>query len=205
MSKDAAGTPRKIPAKILVTNVSQKRGGAGKFLDPGESYGNKVIGPGRSMTFDCPGGVLPDVIQIWGADCAVYDASNGVEVFGHAGGEITPGSVAPVREMAATYDGDPKSDSFLDEEEPDLDGAVDAIMPSHLVGQSPRERTGPISGDLRQQQVRAKVSIGKRSDEVIGGELSPIPGDRPHDLDNSAQYTIKAPRVQHVGSVIGKK
>ena len=44
MSKDAAGTPRKIPAKILVTNVSQKRGGAGKFLDPGESYGNKVIG-----------------------------------------------------------------------------------------------------------------------------------------------------------------
>lgn len=199
MSKTSAETPHKVPTKILVTNVSQKFGGAGMFLDPGEAYGNKILGPGRSMHLDCPGGVLPDLLQIWGKNVAVYDASNGMEVLGHVSGELTPGIVAPLREMAGQIDGDPKKgEFFLDEEEPDLDGAIDAVMPSHMAG--------PISGDLRQQSgPRAKVSLGSRSDEVVGGELSPIPGDRPRDLDNSQQYTIKAPRAQHVGGIVGKK
>lgn len=194
-----AGSPRKTVTKILVTNTSQKRGGAGLFLDPGEAYGNKIIGPGRSMTFDCPGGHLPDILQVWGDNVSVYDALSGSEVLGASDGELTPGVVSPVREMAGAYDGDPKHDDFLlEEEEPDFADAREAVLTSQMAG--------PIAGDLRQQSApRAKVSLGSRSDEVVGGELSPIPGDRPRDLDNSQQYTIKAPRAQHVGGIIGKK
>jgi hypothetical protein len=202
---NASKAPRaKIPAKIMVTNITHKNGGAGVFLDPGEVYGNKILGPGRSMTFDCVGGVLPDVLEVWGNMVAVYDAEKGTEVLGAGGGELTPGTVSPVREMAGAVDGDPKDDDFLEDEEPNLDSAIDAVMPG---GQMPAERTGPISGDLRQQAPppRARVSLGSRSDEVIGAELSPIPGDRPRDLDNSQQYTIKAPRANHVGGIIGKK
>lgn len=202
MSKDVSGARPQVPAKILVTNISQKRGGAGLFLDPGEAYGNKILGPGRSMQFDCVGGVLPEILHVWGDNVAVYDASSGSEVLGPSNGDLTPGVVSPVREMAGALDGDPKNDDFLYEEEPDFSDAREAVMPSHLAG----ERTAPISGDLRQQSApRAKVSLGTRNDEVVGGELSPIPGDRPRDLDNSQQYTIKAPRTQHVGGVIGKK
>lgn len=208
MSKNALGEKPKVPAKILVTNISQRHGGAGLFLDPGEAFGNRILGPGRSMTFDCPGGVLPDLLQIWGKNVAIYDASSGIEVLSPSNGELSPGLVAPVREMAAAIDGDPKRDDFLDDELPGLDemkNAQDAVMPGLVAGQSPRELRGPIAGDLRQQAPRAKVSLGTRNDEIVGGELSPIPGDRPRDLDNSAQYTIKAPRAQHVGGVIGKK
>lgn len=203
MTKTEKAEQPKPPTKIVVTNISNQRGGAGLFLDPGEDYGNRIIGPGRSMTFDCPGGVLPDILHVWGNNVVVHNALDGMEIGAPAGGELSPGMVSPVREMAGALDGDPKRDDFLDEEEPDFADAVDAIMPSQMAS----ERVGPISGDLRQQSggARAKVSLGSRSDEVVGGQLSPIPGDTPRDLDNSQQYTIKAPRTQHVGSIIGKK
>lgn len=206
MSKEEQAARPKIPAKIMVTNITQKFGGAGEFLDPGEKYGNRILGPGRSMQLDCPGGVLPEVLEVWGRRVSVHDATTGIEVLGTSG-ELTPGSVSPVREMAGDVDGDPKKDDFLEDEEPNMDEmehALEARMPGTFGG----ERTGAISGDLRQQSgpgQRARVSLGSRNEEVVGGEISPIPGDRPRDLDNSAQYTIKAPRAQHVGGIIGKK
>lgn len=202
---NANAQSHKVPTKIVVTNITQKAGGAGYFLDPGEGYGNKIIGPGRSMTFDCPGGHMPDILQVWGNAVTVHDASNGVEILGSGGGELSPGLVSPVREMAGERDLDPDNEDFLNDEEPSLDEAIDANMPNRLAGHSPNERGGPIAGDLRQQSSRTKVSLGTRTDEVVGGELSPIPGDRPRDLDNSQQYTIKAPRANHVGGIVGKK
>jgi hypothetical protein len=179
--------------KVLVTNVTQRNGGAGFFLDPGEKYGNKLLGPGRSMYFDCVGGHMPDFISHWGDAITVHDATSGDVLVGPASGELTPKAVSPVREMTGT------DDDFLDEE-PSLDEAQEAFMPHRLT----EESTAPIRGDISQMsKPRAKVSLGSRGDETIGASLSPIPGDIPRDLDDSSKYTIKAPRSHAVGAVIG--
>lgn len=191
MSEKTARTA--APTKVLVTNITQKNGGAGYFLDPGEAYGNKLIGPNRSMTVDCPGGHIPEFVQTWGDAVTVHDASTGDLMAGPAAGEISPATLSPVREMTGSQD-----DDFLnDEGDFDLNDARDAFMP---------EQSRPISGDLSQMsKPRARVSLGTRSDEVVGGEISPIPGDRPRSLDDSEKYTVRAPRSHAVGAVIGKK
>jgi hypothetical protein len=181
---------RKRLEKVVVTNVSNRKGGAGRFLDPGKDHGNRLFGVGRSMTFDCPGGILPEMIKTWGDDCTVHDALDGTEVLGTVNGELTPAKLTPAHEL--------QNREFMEDEEPNLKDAVDAALPKNSFG--------PIAGDLRQQvHPRVKITEGHQDDEVIGGELSPIPGDRPRDLDNSQQYTVRAPRGQHVGGIIGKK
>lgn len=197
---DAQEAKKPAVTKILVTNVTQRNGSAGHFLDPGEAFGNKLLGPGRSMYFDCVNGHLPDIIERWGDAVTVHDAASGDALSGPVAHEISRGVVSPVREMTGTQDG--VEDDFMDGEELNLDDAVQAVIPSRLTD----ERTAPIAGSLRQQQApRARVSLGSRNEEVIGGEISPIPGDRPRNLDDTERFTVKAPRSHAVGAVIGKK
>lgn len=182
--------------KIRVTNITrQTQGGNGKILDPGDKFGNRLISSGHSMTFDCIDGVMPDCVSDWLEKnfVRVHNASDGTLVAGPSNGEITATSITPAREVVAS-----KFDKNLDDEENfDLDDALEATLPDEI--------TKPISGDLRQQSVpktRARVSLGTREEKSSGSDLSPIPGDRPRSVDDSEQFTIKAPRSHAVGSVV---
>lgn len=196
-----------LPSKLKVTNITRKLGGAGKFLDPGSDFGNVLIAPGKSMLFTAIDGTVPPQIQYWVEKgyVSVHNAATGDLLHGEiASGEITPGNISPVREATAPSLEKSDIDALFDEE-PDLNDALEAVMPEGIEG------TGPIKGDIRQLSQppiqRAKVSMGRREEEVIGGELSPIPGDRPRNLDDTEKFTVRAPRSHAVGGVIssGKK
>jgi hypothetical protein len=188
--------------KIRVTNVSRRGGGAGRFLDPGEKYGNKLIGPGYSMIFDIPDGVMPDVLEVWGKDAAVHNASSGELLAGPIAGELSPAQLTPARAASASED-----DPFGNEEDDiDLTDARDAFLPGNRQPQNEPMRA--ITPDTRQhsgQAQRAKITLGTRDEEHVGQDISPIPGDRPRSVDDSDKFTVKAPRSHAVGSVIGKK
>lgn len=189
MSLDSVKT-----TKIRVTNITKGReGGRGMFLDPGEKYGNKLIAPGHTMLFDTPNGSLPECVETWKERgfISVHDANTAELLAGPLSGEISPGILNPVRPATKSQD-----ESHLDDNDPfgedlmDFDSAKEAIL----------EHTAPVD----QSPHRIKVSLGRSEEEVIGGEISPIPGDRPRDLDGGTA-TIKAPRSHAVGAVIGKK
>lgn len=190
----------KALTKIRVTNITRNKNSAGKFLDPGTEHGNKLIAPGRSILFDCPGGHIPECVQSWKDKdfVSIHNAVDGELISGPIGGEISPGLVSPLREASGTQDFHGSDENDLFDEEPNLNDAMEAAMPSRL----PFENTKPIKGDLRQG---AHVSLGSR-DEGSSGDLgrSPIPGETPRDLDNTAAFTVKAPRSHAVGQIVGK-
>jgi len=194
----------KRPTKIRVTNITRNPGAC--FLDPGEKYGNKLIAPGHSMFFDCPNGNYPECTDAWiqNKQVRIEDANSGTLLSGAPiSGEITPGLVSPVRPMSGSRDDD--MDPF-GEDDINLDDAREAVLPGQLAGHSPVENRAPMRPDTRQMQGNARVSLGTRDEgNVVAGELSPIPGDRPRSVDESDKFTIKAPRSHSVGAVIGKR
>lgn len=191
--------PKARPVKIKVVNTTKRLGGVGHFLDPGETFGNKIIGPGYSMLFDCPGGAYPGCVEDWldKGSVVVYDAVSGDVVDGAPlAGDVTRGVIAPVREMNGYQD-----DDLFGEDDLDLGAAREASMPEQTT-----ENTMPIQGELAQQHhPRTRVTRGRLDEEIVGGEISPIPGDRPRSVDDSEKFTVKAPRASHVGGVIGKR
>jgi hypothetical protein len=194
--------------KIRVTNITRQKYPAGQFLDPGKTFGNKLISPGRAMIFDCPDGHIPDIVAQWAEEgkVAIHNAMDGAVIMGPIGGEITPGTVAPVHQVTRKSLEQHDIDELFNEE-PDLADALEATMPEGL----PFEKTRAMSPDTRQMQTplqnSARVSLGKRDEgsQVQHTEISPIPGDRPRSIDDSDKFTIKAPRSHAVGSVIGKR
>ena len=134
-------------SKIRVTNITRSHGGGmGRFLDPGEEFKNKLIAPGHSMLFDCPGGMQPDCIEHWKQQgwITIHNAETGGVLSGPVSGEITPGILNPVRPATGHMDDD------LFDAEPDLNDAREATI----------ENTSPIKGDISQS--RARVSLGTR-------------------------------------------
>lgn len=189
----------KAPTKVRVTNITKRAGGPGHFLDPGDKFGNRMIAPGHSMLFECKDGHVPDCVDEWLATNSVMveDAMNGNLIAGPVSGEISPGQISPVREMTGADD----DDDLFGENDIDLNEAREAQFPGNDII---TENTDPIRGNISQQR-RARVSLGSR-DEGSGGQgLSPIPGDIPRSVDESDQFTIKAPRSHSIGTVIGKK
>lgn len=63
-----------------------------------------------------------------------------------------------------------------------------------------KEARLPANGELQPTAQGAKVSLSL--EDQGNAEHSPIPGDKPRSIDNSDQFTVKAPRTQGVGAVI---
>lgn len=185
---------------IRVTNITNRNAPAGEMLDMGEDFKGVVIAPGRSKILRPPGGQVPDFLMDWVArgKVVIHDGSSGDSLGSGAeyGTDLTPKRVAPVREA----NGEQDLDNNEIDGEPDLseEEAVEAAMP----------RAGAVLGRMQgtEQAPRARVELGMSegtgADEVIGGELTPLPGERPRDIDNAQNFTVKAGRQRGPGAVI---
>jgi hypothetical protein len=174
-----------------VTNITHQTNPPGFFLDPGETFGNRILGATKSMLVEYQH-ELPDIFQEWAKKhwVTIHDAKDGSVLAGPIAGEITPGAVSPVREMSGADD--------LEDDEPDLADAREAVLTRATPGHAPDTRQV-------QEQPKVRVTLGTETEShsVLG--MSPIPGDRPRSIDDSEKFTIKAPRSQGVGGVLGGK
>lgn len=173
-----------------IKNVSNiQTGGRGHFLDLGVELGGKHIAVGKSidLTAESPQH-LPECIQNW-ADknwIRVIDVSNpeGPVISGlGVGGELTPSSINPISEA---------NDDMFDEDI-DLTNAQEARIP---------EQTKPIMGDINQMS-KTKVSEAM-AEERVSTDVSPLPGEKPREIDNASQFSVKAPRSNQPGGVISR-
>ena len=178
-----------------ITNVSNiSTQSRGFFLDLGVDNGGKHIGVGQQIVLEAKTyDLLPGCIHDWAKQSFIrvvdLDKEGGVVVGGFpVGGELTPGTVNPISEARGEDDMDG---------EPDLSDAVDARTPSV-------EHTGPIAGDMSQMSgIKTRITDAA-AEERYSKDLSPIPGETPKNLDDTEQFTVRAPRSKHPGSVIGK-
>lgn len=188
---------------VNVTNIAT--GGRGHFLQMGEEiYKNKIIAVGASFVVQAEQYEhLPHYIMEW-ADknwIKVHDLdAQGDSSFVaglRAGGEITPSSVNPIKEMKSRdidKFGVDRDDSYDGDEEINFSDAVEVKLPDT------HENTRPINQSTS-QMTNAKISPSMQ-EERHSTDLSPIPGERPVELDNSEKFTIKAPRAHQQGSVV---
>jgi hypothetical protein len=172
--------------RIKILNTSANVKPPGIILD----YNGNLIRPGRHVNVSVE--VIDECLENWinqgMAQVKTIDSSV----------QLTPQLPAAAQVVTAgTKIAEVASESFDDDEfEFDPTTAVEAMPPEH---------TGPLKPDLRQQQGRAKISLGTTSTETVAANqegLSPLPGDQPVELGNASAFTVKAPRHQGVGRVI---
>lgn len=202
-------------AVFKIVNVTHTINPPGRFLSlPPTNPDNKndhgrLVGTGKSVMIEAGSQhALPDQLQTWAKRgwIKIYDADSMSQVGGapNVVGEIIQGTGSPVREISADK-ADRDHEYDIDEIEPDVTSAREASLP---IQQGGKTSFGAHMPDTRQDagpQMRGKVSLGmetERFDPNVEDQLSPIPGDRPVSVDESAQFTIRAPRKNHVGSVI---
>lgn len=167
--------------KLRIRNVTGINTPVKKILDPGEKFGNITILSGRYMFLDADPKALPPPFDQWEVEgfISVQDATTGDEYSAPIGGEITRSALNPFSEVK----GEDEDELFGD---PDIGEAVDAVLPGNLkLGTTP----GSHSPDIQQG---ARVSFGLETKNQ-STDTSPIPGDRPRSVDNSDQFTVRAP------------
>lgn len=174
-----------------VVNITNHVRPPGHFLDSGKENGDRLIGVGKSITIQAQSADhLPEYVRSWldKGYVRVYKSDGTLlESAPPMAGELSPGSVGPIREMSAEV-----YDNGFYEDEPDLSAAVPAAMP---------ERMAPIIQSTAQSSPssRVRVSLGSENEGVPAGEISPIPGDRPRSVDDSDKFSVKAQRGAHLG------
>jgi hypothetical protein len=173
-----------------ITNVSniatQSRG---HFLDMGVENGGQFIPVGASIVLPAAKQeLLPACVHAW-AKAGLIRISDVENSEAHVGGlspNLTPSSINPVSEAAAS--------DMLHDDEVDLSVAQEAKMPI-------TESTGPIDQSPSQG---AKIQDAM-AEERHSTDISPIPGDKPVELGDAKDFTVKAPRSREQGSVIKSK
>jgi len=177
-----------------VTNVTNLAlGSRGHFLQMDETYQNRTIPVGGNIVLKAEFyELLPQYIQEWAAKnwVRLYDMT-AVEGDGYiaglrAGGEITPSSINPIKEM--------KGSDLIEDDEVDLTEAFEAELKTS-------ESTGPIVESTSQMQPSVKITQALQ-EERHSHDLSPIPGETPKTLDDSEKFTVRAPRSKQPGSVV---
>lgn len=214
--------------RIRVINTSQLKSHGGMFLDMGEDHKNFLIAVNKFWQGEVTS--VPQHVLEWQEQglARVVNADTGVDLGTIQSAQMTPGQLSPFREMPGI---DPKGQDPFDEDEPDLTTAVDAVLPplpagagraalgparrgaapgpGQVEGAHMPERPGRPAIAPHHQYDRARASQGvatvDTSQVETNNELSPIPGEVPHSLDNSAAFTIKAPRYVGPGAVISTK
>lgn len=184
--------------QIRVTNITNEITPAGEFIDLGPSFGNYLLRAGASWQGEV-GEAVPQLFIQWAAKgkVRVVRASDQEPMYGPVA-DITPKTVSPFREMNSAQDS-------IDEEEPDLEEAVEAALP---VQTGSRGSHLPSTEQVYNAAPKVRVSLGETANEVgkaVDTDISPIPGDRPRSVDDSDKFTVKAPNYQAVGAVVGKR
>jgi hypothetical protein len=183
--------------QIRVTNITNEITPAGEFIDLGPSFGNYLLRAGASWQGEV-GESVPQLFIEWATKgkVRVVRASDQEPMYGPVA-DITPKTVSPFREMNSVQDS-------IDEEEPDLEEAVEAALP---VQTGSRGSHMPSTEQVYAAAPKVRVSLGETVNDVnvVDNDISPIPGDRPRNVDNSDKFTVKAPSYQAVGGVVGKR
>lgn len=180
-----------------VTNIAT--GSRGHFLQMDEElHKNKMIPVGGQYILKAeryehlPAYVMDWAEQNW---IKVHDMDaekgDGYVAGLRMSGEITPSSINPIKEM--------KSQDIMmnEEEEIDLNEAFEAKLPDTS------ESTKPILESIAQSH-SPKISQAMQ-EERHSTDLSPLPGEKPVELDDSSKFTVKAPRSRQPGSVVKTK
>lgn len=177
-------TQKKRYRIVNTTNID----GRGSFLDLGSEHQGIILPAGKSTSLELA--YIPQLLMDWAEQgkIKIYDAETGEAAAGTSAVDISRGAVAPVGEVSA-------SEFDIGEDEPDLNEAIPAALPSRANGAHMPDNA---------QQSRAKVTLGHENEEYPSDEISPIPGDRPRSIDDSAKFTVKAPRAQGVGGILGR-
>jgi hypothetical protein len=152
--------------QLKISNNTHNIRQPGHFLDAGN---NRLFGAGKSIVIDAEAAnKLPEPFAGWQAKqwIAVHAVEDTSVVA--APGDITPGSLSPVSEVS-------QSESDLDEI-PDTKDAVEANTDAAIMQAE--------GGHLVDNSQSANVSLGE----------SPIPGEKVRSVDDSGDFTVKAPR-----------
>ena len=172
----------------IVNITAQTEKTRGHFLDLGVAYGNKNIPAGRSIVLEAKNvNLLPECVldwqkKRWAAVEALTEEATASVVEQPANNEITPKTVSPVTEAA--------DDDFDDVP------ALSEAVPAKLSG----ENTAPVDGSTA-QMATAKITEAA-AEERYSTDLSPIPGATPRNVDNTDEFTVRAPNAEMPGSVI---
>lgn len=176
-----------------ITNVTNlATGSRGHFLQMDVEHANKMIPVGGQVILKADRYEhLPQYIMSWADKNYVkvhdLDKENGHIAGFKLDGEITPSSINPIREMNSL-------DIDMEEDEIDLSGAFEAKLPDTI------EKTAPINQNIDQM---SKVKISQAmQEERVSSDLSPIPGEKPVEIDNSSHFTVKAGRSKQPGSIV---
>lgn len=169
--------------RIINTTAALKQPGFG--LEFGGNYiaANRPLG----LVLDLP--VIPAILEEWKSKgwARLEDATEQTPLSKPGEADVTRGTV--VQEVAATT-----VDALDEEEEFNLFDAKEASLPA--------DSTAPIDQAPEQDASRARVTLGTAEEHMDAGAVSPIPGDRPRSVDDSDEFTIRAPRAPGVGAVI---
>jgi len=227
--------------RIRVINISRSKSHGGQFLSMGERFKDALIPADRYWQGEV-GTEIPEHVLEWRDQglCRVINADSGVDIGAPAAQMLTPGQLSPLREMRGADAGLKEketratNDDPFEEDEPDLNLAVDATLPplqsvpgAALGMDRPGRPPGPGEAEgahmperpgqparrpaIAPHHVHDRVRVSESAAKVdtsrvdTNNELSPIPGEVPHSLDNSAAFTIRAPRHTGPGAVISSK
>ena len=179
--------------QIRVTNITGELSPAGEFLDLGPQFNSYLLRAGASWQGEV-GEAVPQLFVEWATKgkLRIVRATDGTPLYGPIT-DLTPKTIAPFREMNSSED-DP-----FGEEIPNLDEAVEAKLQTQATGSHL-----PSTQQIAAPKVR--VSLGSTAEnpgKTVVDTISPIPGDRPRSVDDSEQFTIKAPSYRAVGGVVG--
>jgi len=171
--------------RYRVTNTTGATGNAA-YLE----YNGKWIINGRHIFVD----EIDEVLEDWQnkGHIRVHDMEKGEFVGGSAIVQAAPMTAGARLNEVASVDMTEDDEFAFDPEE-----AVEAGLPVY-------EGRGQHLPDTRQES-GARVSNGFSERSTHNDDaMSPIPGQRARDVDDSARFTIKAPNSHAVGGIIGK-
>lgn len=171
--------------KLRIVNRTLEATGRGYILDPGEKFGNVTIMHGHYLLIDANPKALPAPFDVW-ADkglISVKSAADGTEYnSAPVGGEITRAGLNPFSEAQSR---DMDEDNLF--AEPDLSEAREAFIPGQF-------QPGVTPGSHQPETAQgARISFGLETSKVQS-DTSPIPGDRPRSVDNTDEFTVRAPQ-----------
>ena len=171
--------------KIRIYNITSLKHPPGFGLDFDSHY--IPANPARPLIVETA--VIPQILEEWQANgwCKVQDAEDKTPVTTAAEAVVTPGT--QVKEV---------HDALLgDEEDWDLSVAKEAALTNE-----PGAGPVPLQPIHQGDAPKAKISLGTEDGMNVSDLHSPIPGDRPVSVDDSEQFTVRAPRMNGPGAVV---
>lgn len=177
--------------KFRISNTTHLSSGpTGHMLD----YEGKLFAPGR-VPIVIEAETLPPLIEAW-------QGKGWVRVTDAVSGDVVGMDVATQPIVTAgtrVHEADPRA---LDEHEFPLEDEVGFDPQTAREADLSVGAHAPNTQQMPENASRARISLGMEEEPQSLEGLSPIPGDRPRNVDDTDKFTIRAPRNTSVGGVI---